>query len=379
MRHQPAIDLLESAAAELAQIPPQELDHVNDAVPDLKWLRRLSKGLEQLQPFREFSDVWFNTGDGSGVAATPQFAIWVAERLFKKDTPESILAAFAAEVARNAATYTDASALLGVQIDAYCDLGDGISLVPELQGMPAAAGKSFLCQSYLVSPAFQRRSLDEAAQNGLSVTTPNASRRDEVRKLIRLACLLASDGGAVELSLPVQRRDSTALFVADKSGVARRPFTRSSLECFPVEAAAVMRAFQLLGRFQGAESLARAIDRLGRSRLAASPVDRALELGIAAEIALMHDNGSDNSEITHKLGSRAAWLLGRDSSDREAVFREMKALYGARSRAVHRGELSSKSTLDLAAADRLVTSALTSILERGCFPNWDSLTMGGDG
>ncbi|MDP3553077.1 HEPN domain-containing protein [Methylocystis sp.] len=376
MRHQPAIDLLESAAAELAQISLPEPGPANDGA-HLKWMRRLYK-LQQLEPFREFSDIWINTGDGSGVAATPQFEIWVAQRLFKKKTPKSILAAFAAEVERNAATYTDASALLGVQIDASYDLGDGITLVPGLQGMPAAAGVSFLCQSYLVRPAFQRRSLDESAEDVSSVTTPNASRRGEVRKLVRLACLLASDGGAVELSLPVQRRDPTALFVADKSG-AGRPFVRSPLECFPVEAAAVMRAFQLLGRFQGGESLARAIDRLSRARLAASPVDRALELGIAAEIALMHDKGADNSEITHKISSRAAWLLGRDSSEREAVFREMKALYGARSRAVHRGEFSSKSILDLAAADRLVTRALTSILERGRFPNWDSLTMGGDG
>jgi hypothetical protein len=102
-------------------------------------------------------------------------------------------------------------------------------------------------------------------------------------------------------------------------------------------------------------------------------------LGIAAEIALMHDQGSDNSEITHKIGNRAAWLLGREHSEREVIIDEMKKLYRARSQAVHRGKLSSSSTIDLAAADRLVTRALIAILERGRFPDWNSLTMGGSG
>src|SRR3546814_15004749 len=110
-----------------------------------------------------------------------------------------------------------------------------------------------------------------------------------------------------------------------------------------------------------------------------SPVDRALELGIAAEIALMHAHSPANTEITQKIGGRAAWLLGRDPAEREAVFVDMKKLYQARSQAVHSGALSSKSTVDLDAADRLVAGAVSAILERGGFPDWNNLTMGGDG
>jgi hypothetical protein len=57
--------------------------------------------------------------------------------------------------------------------------------------------------------------------------------------------------------------------------------------------------FDALSVFSEKDSLHRAIDRLGRARLALSPVDQALELGIAAEIALTHAETSGNSEITY--------------------------------------------------------------------------------
>jgi hypothetical protein len=199
-----------------------------------------------------------------------------------------------------------------------------------------------------------------------------------VRKRVRRACLLAS-AGPVELPLTVLRPDHGALFVAGKGNLAARPIAAHPLVSYPVEAAAVTRAFKLLGTFNEVESLARAIDRLGRARFASSSVDRALELGIAAEIALMHDHSSANTEIAHKIGGRAAWLLGCDPAEREAIFIDMKKLYKARSQAVHSRALSSKSTVDLDAADQLVARALSTILERGGFPNWISLTMGGDG
>ena len=137
--------------------------------------------------------------------------------------------------------------------------------------------------------------------------------------------------------------------------------------------------FRQLGAFPEADSLARAIDRLGRSRLAVSDVDKALELGMAAEIALMHDNSPSNTEITYKIGSRAAWLLGDDAGGRATIFDQMKQLYKARSDAVHSGKLGSKSRVDLAAADELVARALAAVASRGSFPNWNDLTMGGEG
>jgi Apea-like HEPN len=311
--------------------------------------------------------------------------------LVDRKTPEAVLAAFSAEVELNTANYSDVSPVFGVQIDACCDLGDGITLVPEPEDMLASllrrtpfqpmllpTGTSLLYQPFTVTPAFEPNRSDEFARGGPSVTAPEASDRDAARKRVRLACLLAS-AGPVELPLTIPRADHGALFVAGKGNLATRPFAAHPLVSYPVEAAAVTHAFKLLGTFREVESLTRAIDRLGRSRLAASQVDRALELGIAAEIALMHDHSSANTEIMHKIGGRAAWLLGCDPAEREVIFFDMKKLYHARSQAVHAGALSSKSTVDLDAADRLVGRALSAILKRGGFPNWNSLTMGSNG
>lgn len=91
------------------------------------------------------------------------------------------------------------------------------------------------------------------------------------------------------------------------------------------------------------------------------------------------NNGTSNTEITYKIGSRAAWLLGKDEGDRATIFDEMKHLYKARSDAVHSGVLPSKSKVDLDVADQLVVRVVQAILERGKFPDWASLTLGGQG
>lgn len=93
----------------------------------------------------------------------------------------------------------------------------------------------------------------------------------------------------------------------------------------------------------------------------------------------MHGDTSGNTEITHKIGSRAAWLLGQNAEERATIFGEIKALYHARSKAVHEGTLPKKSKVDLNEADRLVTQILNAIAARGRFPSWSNLTMGGQG
>jgi hypothetical protein len=99
---------------------------------------------------------------------------------------------------------------------------------------------------------------------------------------------------------------------------------------------------------------------------------------MAAEIVLMHDNSPSNTEITHKIGSRAAWLLGNDADERATIFEKIRHLYKARSDAVHSGVFPPNSKVDLDLADQLVVRVVQAILERGSFPDWTSLTMGGD-
>jgi len=377
-----AITLLEQAAAELAEIHRGK--HYSLWREDRR--HSLGEALIRVAPFDAYAKTWIFTGDGGVVDAQVRFGDWAIDLLVERLTPDAILAAFKVEISRNSAVYEEVSPVLGVQVDMTTTLAEGLQLDAEPTDMLEArlfhspfrrlnyvSGMSLLRQSYAVAPAFVQGDLREADD---SITKPDSTARKRVREMVRLACLLVSVG-PVELPLSVLVPDHHGLFVAGHFNQEERPHRMVPLVAFPVEGLVVKQAYEQLAAFCGGDSMARAIDRLGRSRLALSPVDRALDLGMAAEIVLMHDHSPANTEIAHKLSSRAAWLLGRNPEERAVIFADMKALYEARSQAVHSGVLSRKSKIDLDMSDHLVTRAFNVIIERGDFPDWSTLVMGG--
>lgn len=385
-----------AAAIELLETIRQELSDIHRPKYFAQWrpdaVQRLGSGLATLPPFDAYAETRIFSGDGSSLIASTRFGDWAVDRLVAGETSDAILAAFEQEIARNSASYLDVSPIFGVDMDVECELADGIRIVPASAVSPwwephpihrwmalphLPTGTAYLAQSYRVEPAFDTPT-DGAMGGKGGDTSPAAADRDRIRHQVRLACLLVGTG---EVALPISMLvpDRQSLFVGGDGNIASRPIAAYPVVSFPTEAAAVKRAYDQLASFVEIESLARAIDRLGRARMARSPVDQALELGIAAEIALMHGDSSSNTEITHKIGSRAAWLLGEDAEGRATVFGDIKALYHARSKAVHEGTLPKKSKVDLNAADRLVAQILNAIAARNRFPNWSSLTMGGEG
>lgn len=203
-----------------------------------------------------------------------------------------------------------------------------------------AEDTAFLCQRYRVSPAFEFRGASHSPPAAESVTDPPQEVRTAIRTRVRLACLLAGEG-AVEMPISTIEPDGTSPFLGGRGNQMARPSRARPPTTMPADGVIAKECFELLATFREVESLARAIDRLGRARLAINEVDRALELGMAAEIALMHDDGTSNTEIAHKISGRAAWLIGCNAEERGAIFTRMKRLYEARSQAVHKGALSS--------------------------------------
>ncbi len=351
---------------------------------------RVDQYLSRAEPFSDFATCWVFSGDGGGSVVGGRFGEWAIDRLVEKIAPEDIVALFTDEVARNAAVYEDVSPVLGIEINEPCEFEDGVRLVPPATDIFSAfdypwryswpsmpTGTGFLIQSYKVTPAFEQHPAEANGPAGTSITQPASTARDAIRRRLRLACLLGSSGG-VELPMSVILSDRRVLLSAGGT-MSGRPFAAHPLVAFPADMAMIKTAFRQLAAFAEGDSLTRAIDRLGRSRLAIHPVDRALDLGMAAEIVLMHDLGTSNTEITYKIGSRAAWLLGEGAAERTRIFDEMKHLYKARSDAVHSGVLPPKSKVDLDLADQLVVRVVRAILQRGSFPDWASLTMGGGG
>ena len=150
-----------------------------------------------------------------------------------------------------------------------------------------------------------------------------------------------------------------------------------------IDEAALRKVVNLYLNFTGAkDGIDLIIKRLNRSRRMWREEDRAIEIGIALEALLMHGDKTKNQEITFKLGLRAAWLLGNSLEGRLTIVEQVRDLYGLRSTAVHQGKLS--RTNDVLAREMclsngadLVRRLLLTILERGQWPDWRALVLGG--
>lgn len=85
-----------------------------------------------------------------------------------------------------------------------------------------------------------------------------------------------------------------------------------------------------------------ALDRLNAAKRRRGMVNRSIELGVAAEALFLRYSGEDQSELRFRLATRAAWFLGSSKADRKQIFDCFCAVYDARSKAVHNGEVPSK-------------------------------------
>lgn len=374
-----ALAILDVAAAELAEI--RRGRHY------MFWREEnespLDRRLSALAPFRDYLDAFILPEAESNQPCRMKLGSWVGEVLLSKKSGAAVIEAFLEQVARNFTEYTELSPILGVSLDEDCVIDDGLILqVPPVDSLfrlhsrrpftntMLPEGTAFVLQPFVVNPAFSM----ESDGTKTAVATPNTKHRDRARRHLRLACLLSSEG-PVEIPASGIRPENHALFAFPIQEAPRH--LGFEFEVSTARASDVKRAYCLLGIFRGFGKLETAIDALGRSRAASKDVDRAASLGLAAEIVLMHDQASENTEISHKLGTRAAWLLGETSEERETIFKEIKNLYGARSQSVHTDVLSSRKMPDFPAADRIVLRILRTVLSQGEFPEWNKLTLRG--
>ncbi|HEV3310399.1 MAG TPA: hypothetical protein VG815_07770 [Chloroflexota bacterium] len=126
------------------------------------------------------------------------------------------------------------------------------------------------------------------------------------------------------------------------------------------------------------------VQRLNSAMRRRSPVDRAIDLGIAFE-SLFSEEGDPTSELTFRISSRAAFLLGATIAERKAVAKLFKTLYGLRSTAVHegrfprtkrKGRISEQDVFPiLEEGFRVVAQALRTVIQRGGV-HWDDVMFG---
>jgi hypothetical protein len=79
------------------------------------------------------------------------------------------------------------------------------------------------------------------------------------------------------------------------------------------------------------------MQRLTRAMRRVTPVDAAIDLGIALEALYLSDMQDDRGELSFRLRIRSARLLGVTEADRKRISDLMRDIYGLRSIAVHTG------------------------------------------
>ncbi|HEY7184461.1 MAG TPA: hypothetical protein VIC84_23695 [Blastocatellia bacterium] len=128
------------------------------------------------------------------------------------------------------------------------------------------------------------------------------------------------------------------------------------------------------------------LDRLNRALAASSAIDCAIDLGLALEALLLSDL-EPNDQISLAFRLRGAWLLGKNPTERQSYLQKFNAIYTCRSKAVHRGTLPPKNfsfgdvkvspgEFMVNTARQLAASAVLKVIDRGSFPDWNSLLVG---
>ena len=121
------------------------------------------------------------------------------------------------------------------------------------------------------------------------------------------------------------------------------------------------------------------ISRLNSAMRRTSPVDAAIDLGIALESFFLSDQSGTQGEMSFRIRMRAARWMGGTRADRERISKLANRLYETRSKAVHTGRLGSKQNLQEIQA--LLTSGFSlvadSIAKALCGPaiDWEAVLL----
>ncbi|WP_156348884.1 HEPN domain-containing protein [Sphingomonas sp. Leaf230] len=284
--------------------------------------------------------------------------------------------------------------VVGIKLEGIIDLGDGFSIVAP-HFAPYTEFSEFLFSSNNKpkhgwgeppTAALVRRSqmnfrIDPPSDDAPQMTTqPPTSEADWQAALS--SCALASD------SAPQFRQ--MYMTIEDAGWIDRSYSGFSAAYSFPVPEtpASFFKEYRVADLFQkvrrGDKVLNLAISHLINSRRRLSREERAIDLGTCLEILLM-SGSKDNSEISYKIATRTAWLVGKGPKDRLRCYNAARALYADRSMAAHTGSLKLPRNMDemnvlndrLIASDRLCVEVISHLLDRGGAEtdNWVAIVL----
>lgn len=301
-------------------------------------------------------------------------------------------------IAANKAEALHIGILAGLRVDSITQIQDDIVLVP-FSDMPntrnklhleeyAEATRKIFARSSPASALILRYTLPDLFLYGEAPKIPQPGNDHRVLRIRDIAdCLMvACNCGAGILAEWDMLASPAAPRVPDScmSIDPKVSLTDDDFQVVFLDAEKSVDLIQKLDQFNGArDSLRLAMSHLRAARRSRSAEDQAINLGIALEVLLTHDDNT-TTEIANRVASRGAWLAGQSSDERMQIAHLIKSLYDQRSQAVHKGVLERKPSINgqkvpffefAPHAASLVGDIYQALLMRGEWPNWERLVL----
>jgi len=331
---------------------------------------------------------------GGGSISVARIATSVLERLSLGDQPESICADLVDFVCQKDVPNYYLAGISGIALADKLTLSDQVSLVTADNIAPNWAREFVFRINRLgrIEGAGHEPLRPQAAlmiSNNQQVLFPSGSRSHEegrlsmetVRKLERMiiSCItLASDTAAPTITAKTSWIDHPAYSYHGLMGGSggKSPGEKQTSRYDEFDKNLTRDLFARVSVLDEGVQLTvlLAAELLCSSRLHESPVNRAIDLGIALEVIFLH-GVKNTTELGYRAATHAAFFLGSDAEERRTIHDAVRDAYGARSEAVHTGKLEKTRYIENHfQADRLCRQALVKLVIDGGFPeDWSSL------
>ena len=304
-------------------------------------------------------------------------------------------------VERTTATYQRFGLLTGARVDQELQISPGIRLVPtpkstselpsHLPRWPSISpvdllGRTLIAIDYDISPVFLNPRLNE--MDTRSPFTDSAANADYPDFNIERFCEAFSLAGNASIVCAanwthIEPTEIFNVWAAYRGGshsyipgLVHRMGSVNITQDDISEALAIYRGMQDLPP-RVATKLRVPIDRWIKSKANRSPVDTFIDLGIALESLYLQDI-DNTSELGFRLRLRAAWYLAEDQAGRGKIMKDLRDVYGLRSKAVHTGDIGSRRDFAvlLERGQQLCQQSIVKVIRNGGFPDWNQLVLG---
>lgn len=408
-REEDITHLLETAANELAgDIPIESGVAINQALRNERsGAARLKVVISEDASFGDLRAGWLQQVDGMGMAINyHMLTAHLIRNVVDGHSSKTVVKearTFAASPTSSTVSYT---ALAGITVAEAVCLGPNVDLVPWIdvhdsaqktifgtEVAPQEIGLSMWQQRSIATSAIRVHSAEcqvvfsshEDAKPMVEASNREATARTELR-LDVLRCLtalsvypVASIGGWSQFDRTVPNS-----FIGTgywhNGDLFDRAVKVASADPVALDGKSIAELFQQFEKFKPAEkSVMRvALDRLNQSIREPNIVDKAIDLGIAIEVMLLHGIGKNNiGELRFRTSIRGATFLGGEKLEQLKTFKLLKDAYDLRSKAVHTGILEPNKKEPppkpiLEDATSTCARIARKLIAIGSFPNWEA-------